>query len=44
MMTKKKLVRIGSKTAKSGFRTEKDIVSKFDHWKKDEEVQSDGVI
>jgi len=38
-MTKKKLVRLGSKTAKSGFKTEKDIVKKFNNWRNDEDAQ-----
>jgi len=38
-MTKKKLVRLGSKTAKSGFRNEKDIVKKFNNWRSDEDAQ-----
>lgn len=38
-MTKKKLIKLGSKTAKRGFRTEKDIVNKFNHWRDDEDAQ-----
>ncbi len=31
---------LGSETAKNGFKNEKDIVSKFNNWKKDNEAQS----
>lgn len=34
-MAKKNLVKLGSKTAKGGFRNEKDIVKKFNNWKND---------
>jgi len=35
-MTTKKLIKLGSKTAKGGFRNEKDVINKFNNWKKDE--------
>ncbi len=38
-MNKKNLARLGSRTAKRGFRTEKDIVRKFNNWKDDEDAQ-----
>ena len=38
-MTKKKLIKLGSKTAKSGFKNEKDIVAKFNNWRSDEDAQ-----
>lgn len=38
IMTKKKLIKLGSKTAKSGFKTEKDIVNKFNNWRNDEDA------
>lgn len=38
-MTKKKLIKLGSQTAKKGFRTEKDIVKKFNKWRNDEDAQ-----
>ncbi len=31
--------KLGSKTAKNGFKNEKDIVSKFNNWKKDNEAE-----
>lgn len=34
-MAKKDLVKLGSKTAKSGFKNEKDILKKFNKWKSD---------
>jgi hypothetical protein len=38
-MSKKKLIKLGSRTAKKGFRTEKDIVKKFNNWQNDEDAQ-----
>lgn len=38
-MTKKKSVKLGSRTAKRGFKNEKDIAKKFNHWKDDEDAQ-----
>jgi hypothetical protein len=38
-MTKQKLIKLGSRTAKKGFRTEKDIVKKFNNWRNDEDAQ-----
>lgn len=38
-MTKKKLMRLGSQTAKEGFKTEKDIARKFNNWRNDEDAQ-----
>jgi len=38
-MTKKKLIKLGSQTAKRGFRTEKDIAKKFNDWQDDEDAQ-----
>lgn len=35
----KKLEKIGSKTAKEGFKNEKDIVKKFNHWQTDQDAQ-----
>lgn len=35
-MRKKNLVKLGSKTAKGGFKNEKDVIKKFNHWKDDE--------
>ena len=31
---------MGSETAKNGFKNEKDIVSKFNNWKKDNEAKN----
>ena len=39
LIIKEKLARWGSKTAKGGFKTEKDIVRKFNNWRKDENAQ-----
>jgi hypothetical protein len=33
------LIQRGSKTAKDGFKNEKDIVDKFNNWKKDKIAQ-----
>ncbi len=38
-MTKKDLVKLGSATAKNGFKNEKDVVSKFNNWQKDKIAQ-----
>jgi len=38
-MRKKNLVELGSKTAKGGFRNEKDVIDRFNNWKKDETSQ-----
>lgn len=38
-MTKKKLIQLGSRTAKRGFKSEKDIVKKFNNWQNDEDAQ-----
>lgn len=38
-MTKKKLVKLGSQTAKRGFKNERDIVRKFNNWQNDEDAQ-----
>jgi hypothetical protein len=38
-MAKRNLVKLGSKTAKGGFRNEKDIVRKFNKWKNDVNAQ-----
>lgn len=35
----KDLIKLGSQTAKHGFKNEKDIVEKFNHWKTDEDAQ-----
>ncbi|MCL1924186.1 MAG: hypothetical protein FWF50_01220 [Defluviitaleaceae bacterium] len=35
-----KLVKLGSATAKAGFRNEKDIAKKFNHWQIDEEAKT----
>jgi len=38
-MVKQRLIKLGSRTAKKGFRTEKDIVKKFNNWRNDEDAQ-----
>lgn len=38
-MTKKKLVQLGSRTAKRGFKNERDIAKKFNQWETDEDAQ-----
>jgi len=38
-MTNKDLIKLGSTTAKGGFRNEDDVVSKFNNWKNDEDAQ-----
>lgn len=38
-MSIKDLIKLGSATAKGGFRNEDDVVAKFNNWKKDEDAQ-----
>ena len=38
-MNKKKMIKLGSRTAKNGFKNEDDIVKKFNNWKVDEDTQ-----
>lgn len=38
-MAKKDLIKLGSKTAKGGFRNEKDVIVRFNNWEKDEVAQ-----
>ncbi len=38
-MNKKDLIKLGSKTAKGGFKNEDDIVRKFNEWKTDEDAK-----
>jgi len=38
-MTKKDLVKLGSDTAKGGFKNEQDVIDKFNNWKKDKTAQ-----
>lgn len=38
-MTKKNLIKLGSRTAKKGFKNEKDVVKKFNNWRIDEDAQ-----
>lgn len=38
-MTKKDLVKLGSATAKNGFKNEQDVVDKFNDWEKDKTAQ-----
>jgi hypothetical protein len=38
-MTKKDLIKLGSKTAKGGFKNEQDVINKFNNWKKDKIAQ-----
>jgi len=38
-MNKKDLIKLGSETAKGGFRNEKDVVNRFNNWAKDETAQ-----
>lgn len=38
-MSKKDLIKLGSDTAKGGFRNEDDIVAKFNNWKNDEDAK-----
>ena len=39
VVSKKRLAKFGSNTAKKGFKTEKDIVKKFNKWRTDEDAQ-----
>ncbi|MBU2580038.1 type II restriction endonuclease [Patescibacteria group bacterium] len=39
MTAKKELIKRGSKTAKDGFRNEKDVIDKFNDWEKDKTAQ-----
>ncbi len=38
-MNKKELIKLGSQTAKGGFRNEKDVIVRFNNWEKDEVAQ-----
>jgi len=38
-MAKKKLIKLGSQTAKRGFKNEKDVAQKFNNWRIDEDAQ-----
>ena len=38
-MNKKELIKLGSQTAKGGFRNEKDVIDRFNNWEKDEIAQ-----
>lgn len=38
-MAKNKLIKLGSQTAKGGFKNEKDIVKKFNNWQNDEDAR-----
>lgn len=38
-MTKKDLVKLGSDTAKNGFKNERDVIDKFNNWEKDKTAQ-----
>ena len=38
-MTKNDLIKLGSETAKGGFRNEKDVIVRFNNWTKDEVAQ-----
>jgi hypothetical protein len=38
-MTLRKLIKLGSKTAKGGFRNEKDVIIRFNNWKEDDVAQ-----
>lgn len=38
-MTKNNLIKLGSETAKGGFRNEKDVIDRFNNWAKDEVAQ-----
>lgn len=39
-MNKKELIKLGSKTAKGGFKNEKDVIARFNRWRKDEVAQA----
>lgn len=38
-MTKKNLIKLGSKTAKGGFKNEKDVIKRFNRWQEDDIAQ-----
>lgn len=38
-MTKKKLIQLGSRTAKRGFKNERDVIKKFNNWRDDEDAR-----
>jgi len=38
-MNREKLIKLGSRAAKKGFKNEKDIVKKFNNWQNDEDAQ-----
>ena len=38
-MNKKELIKLGSQTAKGGFKNEKDVIARFNNWEKDEVAQ-----
>src|SRR3990167_9923902 len=38
-MNKKELIKLGSQTAKGGFKNEKDVIVRFNNWEKDEVAQ-----
>ena len=38
-MTKNDLIKLGSETAKGGFRNEKDVIDRFNNWANDEVAQ-----
>lgn len=38
-MTQKRLIKLGSKTAKRGFKSERDVAKKFNNWRIDEDAQ-----
>lgn len=38
-MNKKELIKLGSQTAKGGFKNEKDVIIRFNNWEKDEVAQ-----
>lgn len=39
-MNKKELIKLGSQTAKGGFRNEKDVIDRFNNWEKNEVAQA----
>jgi len=39
MLSKKKLIQLGSRTAKRGFKSERDVVKKFNNWQNDEDAR-----
>ncbi len=38
-MNKKELIKLGSQTARGGFKNEKDVIERFNNWEKDEVAQ-----